>query len=107
MKFFCYLGGMSCMGLYWFSLENIYVGLLFYFLGLIGFWGSWVFYNSYLPDIAYPEQQDAISAKGYSMGYVGSVLLLLINLAMVMQPDLFHITGTKGEAAMKAMRYSL
>jgi UMF1 family MFS transporter len=106
MKFFCYLGGLSCMGLYWFSLENIYVGLLFYFLGLIGFWGSWVFYNSYLPDIAYPEQQDAISAKGYSMGYVGSVLLLLINLAMVMQPDLFHITGTKGEAAMKAMRYS-
>jgi UMF1 family MFS transporter len=106
MKFFCYLGGVSCMGLYWFSLENIYVGLLFYFLGLIGFWGSWVFYNSYLPDIAYPEQQDAISAKGYSMGYVGSVLLLLINLAMVMQPDLFHITGTKGEAAMKAMRYS-
>jgi UMF1 family MFS transporter len=106
MKFFCYLGGLSCMGLYWFSLENIYAGLLFYFLGLIGFWGSWVFYNSYLPDIAYPEQQDAISAKGYSMGYVGSVLLLLINLAMVLQPDLFHITGTKGEAAMKAMRYS-
>ena len=106
MKFFCYLGGVSCMGLYWFSLENIYVGLLFYFLGLIGFWGSWVFYNSYLPDIAFPEQQDAISAKGYSMGYVGSVLLLLINLAMVMQPDLFHITGTKGVAAMKAMRYS-
>ncbi len=106
MKFFCYLGGVSCMGLYWFSLENIYVGLLFYFLGLIGFWGSWVFYNSYLPDISYPQQQDAISAKGYSMGYVGSVLLLLINLAMVMQPDLFHITGTKGEAAMKAMRYS-
>ena len=106
MKFFCYLGGLSCMGLYWFSLENIYVGLLFYFLGLIGFWGSWVFYNSYLPDIAYPEQQDGISAKGYSMGYVGSVLLLLINLAMVMQPDWFHITGTKGEAAMKAMRYS-
>ncbi|MBU3682314.1 MAG: MFS transporter, partial [Flavobacterium sp.] len=106
MKFFCYLGGLSCMGLYWFSLDNIYVGLLFYFLGLIGFWGSWVFYNSYLPDIAHPEQQDAISAKGYSMGYVGSVLLLLINLAMVMQPDLFHITGTKGEAAMKAMRYS-
>jgi UMF1 family MFS transporter len=106
MKFFCYLGGLSCMGLYWFSLENIYVGLLFYFLGLIGFWGSWVFYNSYLPDIAYPEQQDAVSAKGYSMGYVGSVLLLLINLAMVMQPDLFDITGTKGEAAMKAMRYS-
>ena len=48
------------------------------------FLGSLVFYNSYLPDIAFPEQQDAISAKGFSMGYVGSVLLLIINLAMIM-----------------------
>lgn len=106
MKFFCYMGALSCMGLYWFSLENIYIGLLFYFFGLIGFWGSLVFYNSYLPDIAFPEQQDKISAKGYSMGYIGSVILLILNLAMIMKPDLFGISGTSGEAAMKAMRYS-
>ncbi len=106
MKFFCYMGALSCMGLYWFSLENIYVGLFFYFFGLIGFWGSLVFYNSYLPDIAFPEQQDKISAKGYSLGYIGSVILLIVNLAMIMKPNLFGITGTTGEAAMKAMRYS-
>ncbi|MFV5703116.1 MFS transporter [Flavobacterium sp. XS2P12] len=106
MKFFCYLGALSCMGLYWFNLENIYIGLVFYFLGLIGYWGSLVFYNSYLPDIAYVEQQDKISAKGYSFGYIGSVILLIINLAMIMKPKLFGITGTDGEAAMKAMRYS-
>ncbi len=106
MRFFCYLGALSCMGLYWFSLENIYIGLVCYFFGLIGFWGSLVFYNSYLPDIAFPEQQDRVSAKGYSLGYIGSVILLLINLAMVMKPDLFGISGSKGEAAMKAMRYS-
>ncbi|TDE49886.1 MFS transporter [Flavobacterium sp. GT3P67] len=106
MKFFCYLGALSCIGLYWFSLGNICISLLFYFLGLIGFWGSLVFYNSYLPDIAFVEQQDDASAKGYSFGYVGSVILLIINLAMVMMPDLFGISGTKGEAAMKAMRYS-
>lgn len=106
MRFFCYLGALSCIGLNWFDLDNIYFGLLFYFLGLIGFWGSLVFYNSYLPDIAFPEQQDAVSAKGYSMGYVGSVILLVINLAMVMQPKIFHISGTEGEAGMKAMRYS-
>lgn len=106
MKFFCYVGALSCMGLYWFDLENIYIGLLFYFLGLIGYWGSLVFYNSYLPDIAFPEQQDKISAKGYSLGYVGSVILLIINLAMIMKPKIFGITGTDGEAAMKAMRYS-
>lgn len=84
MKFFCYLGGLSCIGLYWFSLDQIYISLLFYFLGLIGFWGSLVFYNSYLPDVAHTEQQDRISAKGYSLGYIGSVILLIINLAMVM-----------------------
>ena len=106
MKFFCYLGALSCIGLYWFSLENIYISLLFYFLGLIGFWGSLVFYNSYLPDIAFAEQQDEVSAKGYSLGYAGSVILLIINLAMIMMPEYFGISGTKGEAAMKAMRYS-
>lgn len=106
MKFFCYLGALSCMGLYWFDLDAIYSGLLFYFLGLIGYWGSLVFYNSYLPDIAFAEQQDAISAKGYSMGYIGSVVLLLINLAMIMKPKGFGISGTEGVAAMKAMRYS-
>ena len=67
LKLFCYLGSFSCIGLYWFSLENIYWSLVCYFFGLVGFWGSLVFYNSYLPDIAYSEQQDAVSAKGYSM----------------------------------------
>ena len=99
MRFFCYLGAFSCMGLYFFSLENIYVGLLFYFFGLIGFWGSLVFYNSYLPDVAFPEQQDKISAKGYSLGYIGSVLLLIINLTMILGSE-------TGEQKMQAMKYS-
>lgn len=106
MKFFCYLGAFSCIGLFWFSLESIYLSLITYFLALIGFWGSLVFYNSYLPDVAFPEQQDKLSAKGYSLGYIGSVLLLIINLAMVMQPDLFGIAGSEGEATLTAMRYS-
>ncbi|MGB5379148.1 MFS transporter, partial [Muriicola sp.] len=71
MQFFCYLGGISCIGLYWFSLENIYLGLVCYFFGLVGFWISFAINNSYLPDIAFPEQQDHISAKGFSMGYLG------------------------------------
>ncbi|RZV64370.1 MAG: MFS transporter [Flavobacteriaceae bacterium] len=99
MKFFCYLGGLGCIGLYWFSLDRIYLSLLFYFMGLIGYWGSLVFYNSYLPDIAFPEQQDSISAKGFSMGYIGSVILLVINLGMVMSQD-------DGAAKVQMMRYS-
>ena len=105
MKFFCYLGALSCMGLYFFSLENILVSLLLYFLALIGFWSSWVFYNSYLPDIAFPEQQDRLSAKGFSLGYIGSVILLLFNLAMIMMPAVFGL-GDDGAAKMLAMKYS-
>ena len=104
MKFFCYLGALSCMGLYFFSLENIEISLFLYFLALIGFWSSWVFYNSYLPDVAYPEQQDKLSAKGFSLGYIGSVILLVFNLAMVMFPEKFGIEGS--DASMIAMRYS-
>ena len=107
LKFFCYLGGLSCIGLYWFSLEAIYLSLSLYFLGLIGFWVSFAINNSYLPDIAFPEQHDGISAKGFSMGYVGSVILLVFNLVMVMQPELFGISDSEADpAAMKAMRYS-
>jgi UMF1 family MFS transporter len=98
LKFFCYLGSISCMSLYFFSLENIVVSLLFYLLALIGFWGSLVFYNSYLPDIAPKEQQDRISAKGFSLGYIGSVILLLICLAMVLLVD--------ESKAIQMMRYS-
>lgn len=107
MKFFCYMGGVSCIGLYWFSLENIYIGLVCYFFGLVGFWVSFAINNSYLPDVAFPNQQDRISAKGFSMGYIGSVILLLINLAMVMKPDFFGITtDDAGIAEIKAMKYS-
>ncbi len=113
MKFFCYMGGLGCIGLYWFNLDSIHLSLLFYFMGLMGYWGSLVFYNSYLPDIAYEEQQDSISAKGFSMGYVGSVLLLVINLLMVMYPDIFSIKENVADdgrvietAAQVAMRYS-
>jgi UMF1 family MFS transporter len=106
MKIFVYMGSISCIGLYFFELDTIYIGLFFYFLAMIGIWASLVFYNSYLPDIAYPEQQDRASARGFSMGYIGSVLLLLVNLAMVMQPDWFGISGAPEEASMKAMRYS-
>ena len=86
LKIFCYVGSLSCIGLYWFDLTNIYIGLCFYFLALISFWASLVFYNSYLPDIAHKDQQDFISAKGYALGYFGSVLLLIFDLAMVMYP---------------------
>jgi UMF1 family MFS transporter len=99
MRFFCYLGGLSCISLYWFNLENLFLSYTAYLLGLIGFWASLVFYNSYLPDIAYPEQQDRVSARGFSMGYIGSTILLIINLAMVM-------SATNDVERLECMKYS-
>lgn len=101
LKLFCYIGSVSCMLLYFFSLDYLILSLVFYLLALIGFWGSLVFYNSYLPDIAHTEQQDKISAKGYGLGYIGSVILLLINLAMLMNYEVFGF-----ESEMTAMRFS-
>jgi len=107
LKAFCYIGALSCIGLYWFDRENLYWSLVCYLFGLVGFWGSLVFYNSYLPDIAFPEQQDAVSAKGYSMGYIGSVILLVFNLGMIMYPGVFGIDeGDPLKTAITAMRYS-
>ena len=106
MKIFVYIGSFSCLGLYWFELQTIYLGLFFYFFALIGLWASLVFYNSYLPDIAYPDQQDIASAMGFSYGYIGSVILLLINLMIIMNPNSFGIEGPSSEASMTAMKYS-
>jgi UMF1 family MFS transporter len=86
-------------------LDHIHLSILFYFMGLIGYWGSLVFYNSYLPDIAFEEQQDSISAKGFSMGYIGSVFLLLVNLAMVMNPQWFGIDIGTTEAELNAAKF--
>ena len=100
MKFFVYMGSLSCIGLYWFELETIEISLLFYTLGLIGFWGSLVYYNSYLTDITYPNQTNKVSAKGYTMGYIGSVILLLVNLIMI---NFYETFGFESEiAAMKS-----
>ena len=92
MKFFCYIGAISCMFLYGFDLENFDLGIIYYFFAVVGFWGSLVFYNSYLPDIANNNQQDITSAKGYSFGYLGSIILLIFCLGLIEFPDYFKFT---------------
>ena len=94
MKFFCWLGGLSVMSLYFFEgVDTVWIGIVFTIFASIGFWASLVFYNAYLPEVAHPEQQDRASAKGFIYGYIGSVILLIINLAMIQMPDLFGITA--------------
>lgn len=93
MQFFCYLGSFSVISLYFFTgVETLWIGLLFTILASIGFWGSLVFYNAFLPEVAFPKQQDRVSALGFMLGYFGSVFLLLFNLTMVLNPQWYEIT---------------
>ncbi|MEY4703599.1 MAG: hypothetical protein RIR96_1496 [Bacteroidota bacterium] len=95
MRFFCTMGSLGCCSLYFFDGDNIMFGLFGMLVACVGFWGAWVFYNAYLPEIAAEEDRDRISAKGFIMGYVGSVLLQLVCFVLVLKPDLFGINGGK------------
>jgi UMF1 family MFS transporter len=95
LQFFCTIGSLSCASLYFFDKDHITGGLCSVIIACIGFWSSLVFYNSYLPEIAAPEDRDRVSAKGFVMGYIGSVLLQLICFVFVLKPALFGITVGK------------
>jgi UMF1 family MFS transporter len=84
LQFFCYLGAVSCGSLYFFDVDHLEWSMLPVFLASVGFWGSIVFYNAYLPQIAPAKEHDRISAKGYALGYIGSSILLIVNLVMIM-----------------------
>jgi len=94
MRFFVLLGSLSCIAFYFFNANNIAFGLLMVIFASIGFSGSLVFYNAFLPEIVTPEHYDKTSAKGYALGYIGSVLLLIVNLAMVSKPEWFLLPDT-------------
>jgi len=89
MKAFCYLGAISCSLLFFFTRETTTFAVICFWLSLIGWSGSIVFYNAYLPDIATEDQYDRVSARGFSMGYSGSVLLMLLNLLVILKRDWF------------------
>lgn len=84
MRFFCYMGALSCSLLYFFDKDNVYLGLFCLMFAGIGFYGSQVFYNSYLPEIADEKDMDRVSARGFSFGYIGSVLMQMIGFGLVL-----------------------
>jgi UMF1 family MFS transporter len=83
MKFFCYMGSAGCAMLYFFNGTNLWLGILCFMMASMGFVGSLVFYNAFLPEIAAPEDRDRVSAKGFSYGYIGSVILQIIGFILV------------------------
>lgn len=96
LQIFCYIGAASCCGLYFFEPSTFTFSVFVFIMATIGFSGSIVFYNSYLPDISSEAKFDSLSARGFSMGYIGSVVLLLLCLALIQGPEIMG--GPKGVA---------
>jgi len=86
LKFFASLGSISCMLLFFFDGANIEFGIACAMLASVGYSGSLVFYDAYLPEIVTRDKYDVVSARGYSFGYIGSVILLVVNLIMIQMP---------------------
>ena len=98
MKMYCYLGAFSCIALYFFKEGDYYIGTFAFLFSIVGWGGSIVFYNSYIPEIATEDKFDSLSARGFTMGYIGSVILLIQNLTMLLKPEWYgNISG--GEAS--------
>jgi MFS transporter, UMF1 family len=91
LKFFAYLGSISCIGLFFFDGDNLEFGIICSVLASIGYAGSIVFYNAYLPEIAEEHEYDFLSARGFALGYIGSVILLVFNLLMIQFPEWFGV----------------
>lgn len=93
MRRFIYSGTLACFAMYFFTSDAPVLGLITPFVASIAFAGSLVFYNSYLPEIAAPEAQDALSARGFALGYLGSALMLIVALAFIQNPGWFGLDG--------------
>lgn len=98
MKFFVWLGALSCMGLFFFtSVDTVWIAILFSITASIGYSGSLVFYDAFLPEVVTEDRYDATSARGYSMGYYGSILMMVVCLLLIMNYQWFGF-ATEGEA---------
>jgi MFS transporter, UMF1 family len=108
MKFFVCLGSLSCMGLFFFdSLDTLWWGILCSILASIGYSGSLVFYDAFLPEIVTKDRYDATSAKGYSMGYYGSVVLMIICMMLILNYQSFGFPEKGGEGLATRVSFLL
>ena len=89
MKVFMIIGATSTALMGFMTGDNPGLGLYLAYFASVGFTGSIVFYNSFLPVIASEEEQDRLSARGFSLGYFGSALLLILCLMLVQMPTTF------------------
>lgn len=94
MRIFCYTGAFACSSLFFFTGDTVSFAMIMFILASIGYSGSLVFYNAYLPEIASEDRMDRISAKGFALGYAGSIILLIFNLSMILYPGIYGVAST-------------
>jgi UMF1 family MFS transporter len=107
MKLFTYIGSIACMGLFFFKLDTLEWGIICFTLAAMGYIGGVAVNNSYLPIIATPDNQDAVSAKGFAYGYVGCVTIQIICFVFVLKPDWFGITDASFPARLSFLLVGL
>jgi UMF1 family MFS transporter len=107
MQFFTWLGAVACCCLYFFKPATLEFGIISFALAAIGYSGGFVFYNSYLPEIATVDNQDAVSAKGFSYGYIGSMIIQVICFVFVLAPGVFGITDASFPARLSFLLVGL
>jgi MFS transporter, UMF1 family len=100
MKFFCYLGAAACSYFYFFTKESLNSVMIAFGLSIVGWGGSVVFYNSFIPQIATEENYDKLSARGFVFGYIGSVILLIVNLLMILKPEIFGLDEADSKSGL-------
>ncbi|MEQ8904837.1 MFS transporter [Ekhidna sp.] len=91
LKMFMFIGSFSCIGLFFFTGKNIEWGILCSVMASVGYSGSLVFYDAFLNEIVTEDKRDIVSARGYSYGYLGSVILLVLNLVVIEMPNTFGL----------------
>ena len=92
--FFAFLGIVMTVGLGFVAQGMWPIALLLYIFATIGFSGANTFYDSLLPSVSNEETVDYVSALGYSLGYLGGGILIVINFLMLSYPESFGLADS-------------
>jgi UMF1 family MFS transporter len=95
--------GVAAVGMMFFIQRGDWLlAAVLFILANIGANGSFVFYDSLLPHVARPDEINRVSTAGYALGYLGSGLLLALNLAWIQKPEWFGLAHGPGISAAQA-----
>lgn len=98
---FAYMGVLMTAGLFLVGKGQWVWAVFVYVLGVVGFAGANIFYDSLLPSIAGEKRVDYVSGLGFAMGYLGGGILFLFNVLMATIPERFGLAD-----AAQGIRYS-